>query len=317
MLPIRADNRVGRLQRLHDADGNGFLAVVEMQKAADLRRRCTAPRNDPRSTNAQHLRQQVQRVLAACSASEVALMRCWLQRRQIAFRQPERTARSRRRMILPLRVRGSDGVNSISRGAIAAPSSRRPCATVERSASRLVAGLELDDRFHDLADDRVGQTDHGGLQHGRMQVQRALDLERTDQMAGRLDDVVAAADEPEIAARIAPRLVAGEVPAVREALAIALLVVEVALNIDGQSGRSAISPSSSAEQLDRAVLPAPRDGDLDARHCQPHRAGPDRGEEVGDHDRAGLGLPPGVVHRQTERIDAPRDRLGIQRLADA
>ena len=39
--------------------------------------------------------------------------------------------------------------------------------------------------------------------------------------------------------------------------------------------------------------------------------------EVGDHDPAGLGLPPVVVERQAERLRAPDDRLGVERLADA
>ena len=43
-----------------------------------------------------------------------------------------------------------------------------------------------------------------GLGHRRMLHQRALDLERADQVAGRLDHVVGAADEPEVAVGIAP-----------------------------------------------------------------------------------------------------------------
>ena len=39
--------------------------------------------------------------------------------------------------------------------------------------------------------------------------------------------------------------------------------------------------------------------------------------EVGDHDPAGLGLPPVVVDRQAERLQAPDDGLGVERLADA
>lgn len=47
-------------------------------------------------------------------------------------------------MILPLRVRGSDAVNSTSRGAIAAPSRRRPCATAHSKGKHIV--LVEDDR---------------------------------------------------------------------------------------------------------------------------------------------------------------------------
>ena len=56
----------------------------------------------------------------------------------------------------------------------------------------------------------------------------ALDLERADQVAGRLDDVVGAPDEPEPAVGVAADDVAGEVPAVGEARSVALVVVQVA-----------------------------------------------------------------------------------------
>ena len=75
--------------------------------------------------------------------------------------------------------------------------------------------------------------------------QRALDLERADQVPGRLDDVVAAADEPEPAVGVAPGQVAGEVPAAGEGLAVAGLVVEVAAHHATASGvRRASSPST-------------------------------------------------------------------------
>ena len=38
---------------------------------------------------------------------------------------------------------------------------------------------------------------------------------------------------------------------------------------------------------------------------------------VGDHDAAGLGLPPVVVDRQAEHLLAPPHGLGVERLADA
>ena len=50
------------------------------------------------------------------------------------------------------------------------------------------------------------------------------------------------------------------------------------------------------------------------RPMLPGRIGSDR--VVGDHDRAGLGLPPVVVERQADRASAPDDGLGVQRLAD-
>ena len=60
------------------------------------------------------------------------------------------------------------------------------------------------------------------------------------------------------------------------------------------------------------------DGRVDAGQRPPHRAGLDvEGRRVGDHDAAGLGLPPVVVDRQAQHFLAPAHRLGVERLADA
>jgi hypothetical protein len=49
--------------------------------------------------------------------------------------------------------------------------------------------------------------------------QRALDLEGADQVAGGLDDVVGAPDEPEVAVGIALGEIAGQIPFAGEAFA--------------------------------------------------------------------------------------------------
>ena len=90
---------------------------------------------------------------------------------------------------------------------------------------RLKAGLQRDERLDDLARHRVGLADHAGLGDRRMFHQRAFHLERADQMAGALDDVIGAADEPVIAVRVAHREIAGQIPSADEAFAIALLLV--------------------------------------------------------------------------------------------
>jgi hypothetical protein len=51
--------------------------------------------------------------------------------------------------------------------------------------------------------------------------QRALDLERADQVAGALDQVVCPAHEPVVAVAIAHRQIAGQIPSSGEALRIA------------------------------------------------------------------------------------------------
>ena len=68
----------------------------------------------------------------------------------------------------------------------------------------------------------------------------------------------------------------------------------------------------------RPSSPVARRATSIARKRAAHRAGTDvGGGEVGDHDPAGLGLPPVVVHGQPERFLAPDDRLWIERFTDA
>ena len=194
-------------------------------------------------------------------------------------------------------------------------------------AQRLVGrnpGLERDEGLHPFAQHRVGLADHAGLGHGGMLHQRAFDLERADQVAGGLDHVVGTADEPVIAVGVTPGQVAGEVKIAGKALAIARLVVEVAaehrrptgtqrqfafdigLLDDAHPGRLALG----FQMLD--------DAGLDARQRPTHRARLDlEGRCVGDHDAAGLGLPPVVMDRQPQCFLAPPDGLGVERLAHA
>jgi hypothetical protein len=95
--------------------------------------------------------------------------------------------------------------------------------------------------------------------------QHAFDLERTDQMTGRLDHVVGAADEPEVAVRIAAGKVAAQVPAGAKALAVALLLAEVGAEHRRPAGRSASSPDVRfLDRLDFAVL-------ADAARSRPRR----------------------------------------------
>ena len=70
--------------------------------------------------------------------------------------------------------------------------------------------------------------------------------------------------------------------------------------------------------FNRAIFVRLHDRRFDSRQRLAHGTGPDRHREIiGDHDPAGLGLPPVVMDRQTERFLAPHDRFRIERLADA
>ena len=130
-------------------------------------------------------------------------------------------------MILPLRVlrQAGEEVDLLGRHRRAQALAREAEQFPPQRLARLEAGLQRDEGLDHLADHRVGLADDAGLGDRRVLHQHALDLERADQVAGRLDDVVGAADEPEVAVGVAPRQVAGQVPAAGEALAVALLLV--------------------------------------------------------------------------------------------
>ena len=68
---------------------------------------------------------------------------------------------------------------------------------------RLEARLERHERLDDLHRDGVRLADDSGLGHRGVLEERALDLERPDEVPGRFDDVVGAPDEPEVAVRVA------------------------------------------------------------------------------------------------------------------
>ena len=162
-----------------------------------------------------------------------------------------------------------------------------------------------------------GLDDDGRFGHGGVLEQGRLDLERADQVAGRVDDVVVAAGEPEVAVGVELGPVAGDVPVVAELLLEGLFVVPV-----GPHARRPVE--LEGDQADLAVgrvglvLDRVEDGPGDAGEGLAHRARPDlHPRVVADDDRAGLGLPVGVVEGLAEDLLGPDDGLGVERLADA
>ena len=75
----------------------------------------------------------------------------------------------------------------------------------------LDALLERDERGDRLALDLVRSSDHGGFGDARVIDERALDFHRADAVAGDVDHVVHAAEQPEVAVGVALRAVAGDV----------------------------------------------------------------------------------------------------------
>ena len=83
---------------------------------------------------------------------------------------------------------------------------------------QLVAGARHDDGGDGLDPARVGDAEHGRLGHRRVRVDDLLDLARGDVLAARLDHVLLAVDDVEVALVVEDAEVAGVQPAVAERL---------------------------------------------------------------------------------------------------
>ena len=124
VLAIGRDHRVGWRQRLHRTDGDRLLADVEMHESADLLLLIKLGAFLLEAPDAHHRAQQCQQVLAV----QMRLWRMGVAHDGASSRverspsgRPSSRARSRRRMILPLRVRGKSGRKAISFGATTGP----------------------------------------------------------------------------------------------------------------------------------------------------------------------------------------------------
>src|SRR6185295_10936303 len=118
----------------------------------------------------------------------------------------------------------------------------------------------------------------------------------------------------EVAVLVHAPAVAGDVPAVGELRAVHRLVVPVGAEHGGPAGTEG-EVSLFAGRLHIAAVVD--DAGSDAGHRLAHAAGLDRQDGVvGDHDRAGFGLPPVVVEGQADGAFGPDDRFGVERLAD-
>ena len=123
-------------------------------------------------------------------------------------------SRSRRRMILPLRVLGSSGVNVRYFGRANLPSFVADVLAQfvgELCASRERRRLQRDERDDRLSRNLVGLPDYGRFGDGGMIDERALDFRRRDAMAADVHYVIDAAHEPEVAVLSRLTAVAGEI----------------------------------------------------------------------------------------------------------
>src|SRR5699024_7666284 len=179
-----------------------------------------------------------------------------------------------------------------------------------------------------VGDDRlprgvVGSAHDRGLGHGVVTHEGRLDLGCGDPVAGAVHDVVDPAEDPQVAVGVPRGAVAGEVVALLgEAGPVG---VAVALHIApdaAEHGGPRLGDHQVALVL-RRDLPgvAVDDRDVDARQRAHGGAGLGRGDpgQRGDHDGAGLRLPPGVHDgdgRTADVIAVPAPRLGVDGLAD-
>ena len=129
-------------------------------------------------------------------------------------------------------------------------------ATCCRSSSTSAGGslravLQGDERRDRLALELVRAADDRRFGDRRMVDERALDLHRADAVAGDVQHVVDAAEEPEVAVVVALGAVAGEVDAVRP-LAEVLLHVALAVAVDAaQHGRPRLASAPAGRRRPR------------------------------------------------------------------
>ena len=119
-------------------------------------------------------------------------------------------------MILPLRVFGSSGVNTMFAGFAIGPIFLRDVVAqlLEHLDRALLAALQRhvgDDRLAGALVARAADRRLGDLV---VVDERALDLDRRDAVAGDVHHVVDAAEQPEVAVLVDARAVAGEVDVV-------------------------------------------------------------------------------------------------------
>ena len=212
VFAIGRDDGVVRVEGLHDAHGDRLLTDAEVHEAADARRAVELDATFLEPADPCHLAQQAQGVRRLDAGGCVRVVHesiahaADLQRRQVALRQPEVTGAEQPAHDLAAGRLGEVLVEGDLAGGDGG--AEADAAVGDEVEGQLVARLEpvgqADERLDDLAGDRIGHPDDAGLDDRRMLHQDVLDLDRSDEVAGRLDDVVGAGDEP-VARPIASR----------------------------------------------------------------------------------------------------------------
>src|SRR4051795_9450643 len=194
---------------------------------------------------------------------------------------------------------------------------------VDEVVRALEVALERHERRHGLAGVLVALADARGLGDLRVRDDRALDLRGRHAVAGHVDDVVDAPDDPEVVVLVLARGVADEVRLLAELLEVRLDVAVVVAEQRAQHAGPRLLEDEQALLVALGLLTARlvEDPRLDARQRRAGRPGLHvlRARQRRDHDLAGLGLPPGVDDRAVAAADdlpVPQPRLRVDRLAD-
>ena len=185
----------------------------------------------------------------------------------------------------------------------------------------LFASLERDKGDDRLTFDFMGASDHGGFGHGVMADQRTLDFGGAEAVAGDVEHVIDAADDPEIAVLVPAGAVTGEIESGNFAPVSFLIPRAVAVNGAEHGGPGFANDEFAAHVGSDFLAVVIDDGGINAEERKRRGAGLGRRGtgERGNHDRSGFGLPPGVDDGTASGADflvIPHPRLGVDRLAD-
>mmetsp|Transcript_49907 Transcript_49907/g.129989 ORF Transcript_49907/g.129989 Transcript_49907/m.129989 type:complete len:303 (+) Transcript_49907:472-1380(+) len=169
------------------------------------------------------------------------------------------------------------------------------------------------DRMRVAHDRRLG---HVGVQH-----HRRLHLGRADAVTARVDHIVDATRDPDVAVLVAARAIAGKVVTVDGEVSRAEALVVAEHVADGRWPRPFDGEETRRGTLELVALRRDEHG-LDAEEGE--RGAPGLlvealGGQRRDHDPARLRLPPSVHYRAAPLADdrvVPPPRLGVDRLAD-
>src|SRR6516162_5548780 len=164
---------------------------------------------------------------------------------------------------------------------------------------------------------RIRLADDGGFGDCGMTQDCAFDFERTDPVSRALDDIVGAALEPEISARVTARDIAGGYPSMAKQLTRALRIVPVAERVVALFARTLCQISRLSGRQLQTVLSD--DGHLEAWHRQSHRAGLHldlERVEIAEGEPV-LARSEMIFGNKAERFPKEADDFGIERLAAA